>query len=182
MLNNLKMDFTLTPLTLTWSLEKYPHDCVFDCNVDCWSWFLYFSEGFVLRWPLFSGHIADPNNVIALADCWWTKSKVTCVLLGACITLAIFLAATTMYYRRKARQLQLENKVRFHLSWFGFSRDALLGLCRRMLPKLNLIGGWSETTSSPSSPPRHYHHYGYPAKYCQIPFICFIWFLFRARF
>ena len=35
----------------------------------------------------------------------------TCVLLGACTTLAIFLAATTVYYRRKARQLQLENKV-----------------------------------------------------------------------
>ena len=37
--------------------------------------------------------------------------KVTCVLLGACTTLAIFLAATTVYYRRKAHQLQVQNKV-----------------------------------------------------------------------
>jgi len=36
---------------------------------------------------------------------------VTCVLLGACTTLAIFLAATTVYYRRKAHQLQVQNKT-----------------------------------------------------------------------
>ena len=57
---------------------------------------------------------------------------------------------------------------------------SLLGLCRRMLPKHNLISGWYEPTCSSSSPPRHY-----PAKYRQIPYglsRSFVRFLLRSGF
>jgi hypothetical protein len=35
---------------------------------------------------------------------------ISCVLLGSCATLSAFLAATTVYYRRKARALQIDTK------------------------------------------------------------------------
>lgn len=35
---------------------------------------------------------------------------ISCVLLGSCATLSVFLAATTVYYRRKARILQQGEK------------------------------------------------------------------------
>ena len=111
--------FAWTPPWLLWHglFRNYSHDCVFIAMLivdpDFYIFLRTLSKGDHFFWTYCW-------SKRCFCSCWWTKPKVTCVLLGACITLAIFLAATTMYYRRKARQLQLENKVRFHLSWFVF--------------------------------------------------------------
>ena len=84
-----------------------PGNCLFFI-VDCW----LHNPGNCL---LFINRVLFIACLLLIVHCLLWITKVTCVLLGACTTLAIFLAATTVYYRRKARQLQLETKVCFCL-------------------------------------------------------------------